>query len=67
MHIKQVSAAEMRRLETVTIAQDRRADQLLVEPGERMLSKFGNLKCFTDKEMFIIGRDGSIMFQGRRP
>ena len=55
---------EFVRIHQVTVAQIARADRLGAEM--RKLSAFGNLQVIAKKMIYLIGRDGKIMFQGKR-
>lgn len=66
MHLQPLTHKQYVSLHQRTKAQDAKADSLEIPYRSRWISPFGNLKGMTDKEMFIIGRDGSILFRGKR-
>jgi hypothetical protein len=66
MKKREMTNAEFRRLKIVTSAQTNRANQLLgIGAGKRRLSQFGNFHLVGSKRVWIIDRDGSILFSGR--
>ena len=63
MKNKAMTHSKWKQLHLVTAAQTHKADNLAAEMRE--LSQFGNLRVFNDTHMFIIARNGNIIFQGR--
>jgi hypothetical protein len=66
MRSKPLTHHQMLNIKRMTFAQRERADRIGIPPEMRKLSVFGNLHGITDKLLYIIGRDGKVMFEGRR-
>lgn len=52
--------------ETISARQYATLTELEAKPGQFSLSVEGTVRCVTEKMLYLIGRDGSITFQGRR-